>query len=390
MREILPTLERRMIGDYPDRLREWQSAVEFDKVALKRWKEDLREAQEKKKTLPTMPKPTAPDIAPERPRLVQHDTTIEQIGVILHTAAPKGLLMTRDEIAGWFEGMNAYNPSSRAFWIESYNGGPYKIERRSHSHKPIEIPRLAVALFGGTQPERLSALTTGPEDGLFSRILWAWPDPLTFELGKAAPNVAWAIDALDKLRELDLAPGDSPRPIFMPLAPDAQQLIVEFAREMDALKRSAGGLLRSAYGKARGFALRLSCVLEWLWFCARPDMPMPPDVISIKAFVAAALLVGEYFMPMAERVFGDASASDDERGAATLSRWVFKERPDEVHVRHLLREVRLPGLRNAEQIKGAAKLLVDADWLKAPNIGFGPQSKVAYAVNPRLWEDGNG
>jgi hypothetical protein len=390
MRNVLPTLERRMIGDFPDRLREWQAASEFDKVALKRWKEELREAQEKRKPLPAMPKPTVSDVAPERPRLIQHDTTIEQIGTILHSAAPKGLLMVRDEIAGWFEGMNAYNPASRAFWIEGWDGGPYKIERRSHSHAPIEIPRLAVALFGGTQPERLATLAAGPDDGLFSRILWAWPNALNFELGKAAPGVEWAIEALDKLRELDLAPGDPPNPIFMQLTPDAEQWVVAFAREMDALKHSSGGLLRSAYGKARGFALRLSLVLEWLWFCARPDMPMPPDVISMEAYAAATMMIGDFFMPMAERVFGDASANDDERGAATLSRWIFKEHPEEVHVRHLLREVRLPGLRNAEQIKGAAKLLVDADWLKAPNIGFGPQSKVAYAINPRLWEDGNG
>ena len=32
MRDVLPTIERRMIGDYPDRLHEWQAAVEFDKT----------------------------------------------------------------------------------------------------------------------------------------------------------------------------------------------------------------------------------------------------------------------------------------------------------------------------------------------------------------------
>jgi hypothetical protein len=51
----------------------------------------------------------------------------------------------------------------------------------------------------------------------------------------------------------------------------------------------------------------------------------------------------------------------------------------------MLREVRLPGLRSAEQIKTAATLLVDADWLRAPVIGFGAQSKVVYGVNNRLW-----
>ena len=32
LRDVLPTIERRMIGDYPDRLQEWQAAVEFDKT----------------------------------------------------------------------------------------------------------------------------------------------------------------------------------------------------------------------------------------------------------------------------------------------------------------------------------------------------------------------
>jgi hypothetical protein len=34
---------------------------------------------------------------------------------------------------------------------------------------------------------------------------------------------------------------------------------------------------------------------------------------------------------MAERVFSDAGATDVERDAATLTRWILKERPDEVH-----------------------------------------------------------
>lgn len=49
------------------------------------------------------------------------------------------------------------------------------------------------------------------------------------------------------------------------------------------------------------------------------------------------------------------------------------------------REVRLPGLRTAEAIRGAAGLLVEAEWLRPPRIGFGRDSKVAYGVNPKLW-----
>ena len=201
---------------------------------------------------------------------------------------------------------------------------------------------------------------------------------------------AWAIEAFDRLRELDLALGNPPSPIFMPLAPDAQQLMGEFSAEMEARLDQAGGLLRSAFGKARGAALRLSLVLEWLWCCGKADMSLPPDSISKEAFTAAAALVESYFMPMAERIFGDAGASDIERNAATLARWVLEERPHDVHVRRLLREVRLPGLRSAEQIKKAADLLVEADWLRAPIKTVFGQPRSVWSSTPSIPGYGGG
>jgi hypothetical protein len=51
-------------------------------------------------------------------------------------------------------------------------------------------------------------------------------------------------------------------------------------------------------------------------------------------------------------------------------------------------DVRLSGLRTAEQIREAAGVLVEADWLRDPTPGtaFGQRGRIAYAVNPRLWE----
>jgi hypothetical protein len=57
--------------------------------------------------------------------------------------------------------------------------------------------------------------------------------------------------------------------------------------------------------------------------------------------------MGNYFMAMAERVDGDIPATMRDRNAATLARWIFGTRPQEVHIRHLQRVVRLPGLRTA-------------------------------------------
>jgi hypothetical protein len=386
LRDVLPVLERRMIGDFPERHHLWLAAAEADKAAMKRWQQELHTAQKEKKSPPPMPQPTVSDIEPQRPRLRQHDVTVEQVAVVLATAAPKGAVIIRDELVGWLDGMNAYNPAGRAFWLESYGGRSFRVERRKHSSDPIDIQHLVVAVYGGTQPERLAKLIADTDDGLLARIQWGWPDPIPFELGKETPRAAWAVEALDRLRELDLQPGDPPHPILMPLTAEGLPLLKDFAREMETRRAEAGGLLRSAYGKARGTAVRIALVLEWLWWCGQEGLALPPDHIGPKAFTGAAMMVSDYFMPMAARVFGDAAAAPIERTAATLAQWIVKERPAEVHVRHLQRSVRLPGLRSAGQIKKAADALVEADWLRRPTIGFGPHSRVVYSINPRLWD----
>jgi hypothetical protein len=298
------------------------------------------------------------------------------------TAAPKGLLIERDELAGWLLGLNAYNDAGRAFWVEAYGGGPYFVERQK-SPLPIAIPRLAVAVCGGTQPDRLAEMFRDADDGLLARFCWFWPEPQPFHLGTTAPNAEWAIDALDRLRLLELAATpDGVRPIVVQLDTAAQPDLEVFGREMQNRQQQAGWLMRSAFGKARGTLLRLSLVIEYLWWCGRAGYDPPPTVISLPAFAAAAKLVADYLMPMAERVYGDAAASDADRRAATLARWVLKTRVPEVHVRHLQRKVRLPGLRDAATIKDTCERMVEAGWLIAPKIGYGAERKVAYRVNP--------
>jgi putative DNA primase/helicase len=311
------------------------------------------------------------------------------VASLLANSAPKGLLIVRDELAGWLMGMNNYNDAGRQFWIESYNGGPYRVERQKNA-EPIVIPRLAVAVTGGIQPEKLAQLFRDPDDGLLARMLWAWPEPLPFRLGRDTPDATVAIDRLDRLRLLELAPGQEKGqpacPVMVPLDRTALPMLETFGRDMQARQQQAGGLMRSAYGKGRGLALRISLVLEFLRWCAAPGWTPPPVEIGADAFADASDLVADFFMPMAERVYGDAAAPLAERNTATLAKWILQTKPRDVHIRHLQREVRLPGLRDAQSIRRAAALLVEADWLRDPPEGGQAQrAKVAYPVNPALW-----
>lgn len=116
--------------------------------------------------------------------------------------------------------MNTYNEGGRAFWLESYGGRPFRIERQKAGGS-ITIPRLAAACLGGTQPEKLAETMRGADDGLLARFCWAWPEPIPFALAEAPPCIEWAIEALDRLRLLDMVKASdadsTDEPIMVPL-----------------------------------------------------------------------------------------------------------------------------------------------------------------------------
>lgn len=390
LRDVLPRVESRMREDFPDRAAEWRAAAEMHAARQEQWEKDVRAAAKAGNAPPLPPRDQAPP-EPQEPRLRQSDVTIEKVASLLASAAPKGLLIVRDELAGWLLGMTAYNDAGRSFWLEAYGGRPYRVERQK-SPLPIEVPRLAVAVMGGTQPDKLAEMFADADDGLLARFIWAWPEPKPFRLGRTAPNAGFAVEALDRLRLLDLTPAslEAPAaPVLVPLVAEALPMLEAFARDMQDTQANAGGLLRSAYGKARGLAVRLALVLEFLRWAGTSGQAAPPRVVSEAAFSDACDLVANYFMPMAVRVYGDAATPPAERNATTLARWIMKVKPSEVHIRALQREVRLPGLRTAEDIRAACGALVEGDWLRLPAPGSQQgRGKVAYPVNPAIAEGG--
>ena len=155
-RDVLPEVESRMMGDFPDRLQMWRAESEAVKAREERWKKDV-EVATKNANPPPMPPKALEASEPQAPRLRQNDVTVERVATLLATAAPKGLLIWRDELAGWLQGMEAYSDAARPFWLEAYGGRPYRVERQKHP-QPILVARNAVAVFGGTQPEKVAEL----------------------------------------------------------------------------------------------------------------------------------------------------------------------------------------------------------------------------------------
>jgi hypothetical protein len=119
-------------------------------------------------------------------------------------------------------------------------------------------------------------------------------------------------------------------------------------------------------------------------------MDAPPIEISANAVEAAEFLVTRYFIPHAERVYGDVDAPAADAHAATLAQWLLNQRatrPGTINARKLRRETRLPGLTRTCNVVAAVAELIAAGWLAPPPPGtFQHTRRSDHPVNPAIWD----
>ncbi|MGH8588950.1 MAG: YfjI family protein, partial [Gammaproteobacteria bacterium] len=133
---------------------------------------------------------------PEEPilrRYKTNDTTVEKLGELLRDN-PTGLLVLRDELVGLVASWEREgHEGDRAFFLEAWNGNASfdtdRIKRGS-----IFIPNLCVSIFGGIQPDKLTAYLEQAahalaNDGMLQRFqLLVYPDQCAWEWRDRSPN----------------------------------------------------------------------------------------------------------------------------------------------------------------------------------------------------------
>jgi hypothetical protein len=405
--KIISMLENDMASNFEAEYRDWETKKELATCIYEDWKKDVVKSKKDKAAIPI--KPIAASIPEEltRPRILGNDASIEKLALLLSTHH-NGLLFYRDELAGWFGSFDKYSgqDADRAFWIESYGGRSYIIDRVKHS-KPINIPHLLVSILGGIQPDKLAKLIKGADDGFTARFLWLWADAIPPFRPETIADNAIATEALRKLSGLALETGGNgssggnnhhkaPKmPKILKLSEEAARLFQEWRKKHFLDTEIVHGLLKSSYGKAPGQLLRLALTLELLgWatisqsLCQTSQPIQAPSSISVRAIEAAITLIDDYFKPMAERVFGDTAASEEEQLATVLAKHIVKTKAKAINTRIISRTGGLCGLNKAESIRSAISVLIEADWLfnydQHDAIG---RPRGDYKVNPKVLDD---
>jgi len=370
-----------------------EAKVEAAKAARALWKKKVEEAA----SGPVVElgkfrsaKGAAPPLPPEAivpapfvvPRLYVSDATIERLAVLL-TVRPRGMLHIGDELAGLFLNMSRYSSGSdREFWLEAWNGGSFTVERMSR--EAITVDHLLVGLIGGFQPDKLARSFDGDHDGLYGRVLFAWPSEppyraLANDVAEVEPEI---VNALSRIINLEAGAGQDGEfaPKAVPLAPDALSAFEAFRQLVHCRKQGLDGREREWLAKAQAHALRLAGTLEFLgWAFAGGD---EPKQISAQSMEAATRLTLDYFWPHSRASLRQIGLSERHVNARRTLRWLAAERRNEFS-REDIRCKALGRTCDAQQTQALIDALAKSGWCKevtqdrqaSPSVGRQPEAE---------------
>lgn len=371
----------------------WAERADIAKLAEETWKADVRQALAAGHPAPGKPAAVDPGAKPALPTWRTDDATIEGMSHLL-AVHHRGLLLFRDELAGWLEDMTRYSSASaRPFWIETFGGRPRPVHRATKD--PILIPRMLVSICGGIQGERLSELLVKTtDDGLLSRFLIFAPEPVPPARPKATPDPEFARRILLRLRSLKMAEDPTTGagvPLVIPFSPEARDVMDRVRSDASVAPAGIGALLKSHLGKAPGLTARLALVLALLdWAAGGSDDDHGPSVVEAEHVGRAALFVNEYAFPMARRAYGDAGAPADECAARRLLDLIRDEGLHQFTVKQIADRQRA-GLRDRRALAAAISVLAEADAVRVERKESGPRGgkpSSVVLVNPAILRGG--
>jgi hypothetical protein len=207
---------------------------------------------------------------PQRERRLVNDATVESVA-LLHDDHPRGLLLYRDELAGWLGSFNQYNKgeSDLQKWIEFYESRPIEVDRKSSDRPSIFIEHPSVSVTGSIQPQvlddRLSSLHF--QSGFAARTIMCEPPQRKrrFNDHDVTDEVRQRYhDLVGKLYELPM-PDRSGMGASedLPLDGVAREIFAEFYDEcQEIMEELQSGPLRALVAKNQAVAARLALTLQ--------------------------------------------------------------------------------------------------------------------------------
>lgn len=289
-----------------------------------------------------------PPWKPEEPkctRFITSDCTIEALASLLAEQFD-GLLVFRDELSGWFNGIAEYKGgkgSDLGHWLACWSSKPLIVDRKTGTTKHINVPRASVNLVGGIQPGIMRSVIGREhlQDGLCARLLFAMPDskPVVWSEAIVAPENEVAVyEVFKRLLELESAldAQNFAEPYPLDLTAEAKAVWIDYynrhQQEMDEFDDD----LRAAWSKLEAYTTRFALIFQLCtWAAGEASAGNKIDECSMQS----AIELSDWFANETIRVyrlFGESS--EDQEQAQLVS--LVQRKGGSISVRELMRSSR--------------------------------------------------
>lgn len=329
---------------------------------------------------------------PVRPvcrRTIVSDVSIQSLQVIL-SENPRGVLMVQDELAGWlasFDSRRGGKGCHAARWLTTFNARAWLVDRGGVNRRIIYIPRAAVSVTGGIQPEVLRrALARGQaQEGFGARLLMAYPprDHRAWKLRGLPREISEQLAGLfRKLRELepDRNAAGKPIPRVLPLARRAQVVWLVFYRDWAFRAFGVSSDVIGAYAKMECYMARLALIVHLVRAATGETSPEEVDRESM----AAAEVMAYWFAEEAIRINALFSGQSNPDDPGPLIDWIRKK-GGRVTVSKLMRGPR--AFRTSEAAEGALAALVRNDYGAWVTTKTGGRENWEFVLHARFAEE---
>jgi hypothetical protein len=329
---------------------------------------------------------------PQQKRRRLEDTTIEAAQEVL-VDSPDGVLITQDELSGWFGGMDRYGAGKggkdRAFWLQSFNGGHYAYNRIGRGAGMID--NLSVCVLGGIQPEPIRAIVSDAhDDGLIQRLFPIVLKPATLGDDDPPPSNAMKAysDTILALTRAEIAAydgyidtGDPKRLAFSPEANEVRREMEKKHLNMMSIEL-VNRKLAAHIGKYDGLFARL-CVcfhaLENIEFGALP-MTISEDT---------ARRVGEFlhrflFRHAVTFYSGILALSDDHDQLTAVAGYILAHKLETVSARDVARGGRTMRKLTRPEVVRIFEQLEALGWVSQQPTPARVNAAPTWNINPEV------
>src|SRR5262245_61850795 len=198
-------------------------------------------------------------------------------------ANPRGLLLARDELAGWIGSFDRYSGKGKAGadvanWLSMFNAESIIVDRKTGTPRTIHVPQAAICVTGGIQPGILQRAlgTEHRESGLAARLLLTCPPRKAKKWTEADidPRAEAALAGIfDRLYERQPNEDDGEaRPMPVRLDAPAKSAWTAYYDAHATEHAELTGDLSAAWSKLEEYAARLALVVHFARWAANDPL----------------------------------------------------------------------------------------------------------------------